>query len=513
MRHGRAAAFLATAFAVLVAVPVAARREAPVAAGRGLVVMTPHNEQIRQEFGEAFERWHERVHGERVTVLWNTPGGAGDIRRILESGAIAALRAGRPVGGTADVVFGGGTWEFEQMSRPLRGGPEADAAEATLLEPLAFDPTWLESVFGDGQLGGRPVLDPDGRWFGAALSSFGISWNRELLASAGVADPSGWDFLADPRLVGLVSLSNPAQSASVASAMEAILRYEGWDRGWAILRRAAANSRTVSASGARGPIDVSQGDAAAALCIDFYGRFQEQAVADGGSPGRIAYLDPPGKTVIEADPVGVLRGAPDPELARRFVEFVLSPDGQRLWQLPAGSPGGPLRHSLRRLPVSRAAWAADRDRFIDRADPWDAARSGPAPDPSVRPFVAPLFSAIAIDARVPLRRAWESIVRHPAYPPGGGLVVAGDVSDPVLRAMLEAFDSMPAVEGPGGAALSLSDPAQRAAARDGWLRGGWRGTGLWAEADAPADALRIRTAAHVERMMLRVVELARGEAR
>ena len=514
MRNGRAAAYLATAFAVLVAVPVVARRDAgsPRASHRTVVVMTPHNEQIRQEFGDAFGRWHERVHGERVEVAWNTPGGAGDIRRILESGALAAIREGRPIGGTADVVFGGGTWEFEQLSRPI-GAAGNEGAATTILEPVGLDPGLLRSVYGDGTLGGLPLRDPEGHWFGAALSSFGIVWNRDMLAARGVPAPEGWDSLADPRLAGLVAMSNPAQSASVASAMDAILRHEGWSRGWAILRRAAANARTVSASGARGPIDVSQGDAAEAICIDFYGRYQEQAIAEGGAPGRIAYLDPPGRTAIEADPIGLLRGAPEPELGRRFVEFALSPEGQRLWQLPAGAPGGPTRFTLRRLPVSRAVWASDRDRFVDRADPWSTARAAPGHEPSMRAFVAPLFSALAIDARVALREAWEAIRTHPAYPPGGGVVMAADVSDPALRAMLVAFDSMPTVPGPAGAACELSDAAGRRAVLDGWLRGGWRGEGLWDAADAPTDALRIRAAAHFESAMREVVRLAQEHAR
>ena len=515
MRHGRAAAFLAFAFAVLVAVPVAARREAvPVRGdGRAVIVVSPHHEQIRQEFGEAFARWHERTHGERVVVLWNTPGGASDIRRMLEAGALAALRAGRPVGGTADVVFGGGSWEFEQLKRPLSVEAGGVTRTASLLEPVAFDEAWLRAIYGEGTLGGRPVVDPAGHWFGAALSSFGIVWNREVLAHAGVDEPTGWDSLADPRLRGLTALSNPAQSGSVATAMEAILQHEGWTRGWAILRRAAANARTVSASGTRGPIDVSQGEAAEAICIDFYGRFQEQAIADGGSPGRLGYLDPPGRTAIEADPIALLRGAPEPELGRRFIEFTLSPEGQRLWQLPPGTPGGPRRFALRRLPVSRAVWAQDRDRFIDRVDPWDTARAMPGADPNVRAFIAPIFSAMAIDSRALLHRAWAAIASHPAYPAGGGIVTADDVQHPVLRRMLESFDAMPMVEAPGGATISLADAAGRAAVREGWLRGGWGAAGLWAEAEAPADALRIRCAAHFERSMRDVLAHSKEQPR
>jgi hypothetical protein len=163
--------------------------------------------------------------------------------------------------------------------------------------------------------------------------------------------------------------------------------------------------------------------------------------------------------------------------------------------------------------VSQAVWVEDRDRFIDRDDPWETARTIPGTDPNVRAFIAPLFSAMAIDTRVLLRRAWEAIVRHPAYPAGGGLVTAADVQHPVLRSMLESFDAMPVVAAPEGATISLADAAGRAAVRDGWLRGGWSGLALWAEAEAPADALRIRCAAHFERSMRDVLAVAKEQPR
>jgi hypothetical protein len=49
--------------------------------------------------------------------------------------------------------------------------------------------------------------------------------------------------------------------------------------------------------------------------------------------------------------------------------------------------------------------------------------------------------------------------------------------------------------------------------REGWLRGGWGAAGLWAEAEAPADALRIRCAAHFERSMRDVLAHSKEQPR
>jgi hypothetical protein len=284
---------------------------------------------------------------------------------------------------------------------------------------VPFDDAWLREVYGDNDIGGRTLYDPGRAWFGCALSAFGIVYNAEGLRRLGLAAPRDWSALADPRLRGEVALANPAQSGSIASGMETILQREGWQLGWAILRRAAANARSVSASATRAPIDVAQGQAVEALCIDFYGRFQQQSVTDGGSPGRVGYVDPVGKTAVDPDPVAMLRGAPHAETARRFIEFALSVEGQRLWQYRPGTEGGPRWTGLRRLPARRSLYATEMSHFTDKVDPWLLATAIANPNPDFRAFVAPLFVAMAIDNRSLLREAWACIAAHPEYPQDG----------------------------------------------------------------------------------------------
>ena len=59
-----------------------------------LVIVTPHVEQIRDEFGRAFARWHLRTQGSAVTVDWRAPGGTADIMKQLEATLEAAAKNG-----------------------------------------------------------------------------------------------------------------------------------------------------------------------------------------------------------------------------------------------------------------------------------------------------------------------------------------------------------------------------------------------------------------------------------
>ena len=516
--------------AALLAVPVALAPRGESRTGgdrRQLVIITPHQENIRSEFKRAFERWHRDTFGDEVEVVWSTPGGTSEICRVLEASYLSDLQKGQPPGGDADLLWGGGSYEFMQLSKPLVAkDPAGTEVTTTVLAPLELPREFLLATYGAERIGGVPLFDPEGRWFGTALSGFGIVSNSDVLDRLGVGLPSRWEDLTDPRLRGQVALANPAQSGSVTTAFEAILQRKGWLDGWAILRRMAANARSFSASAPKAPTDVSLGDAAAGVCIDFYGRSQAQSVADaeraaGLEPEipRVRYVDPAGETVIDPDPIGLLRGSPDPELARRFVEFTLSREGQALWQFPARdrveSPDGlgPAKYELRRLPVRRELYERDLARFSDPVDPYAIASAVEKPNPDMRAFLPPIFVAFAIDARRELAAAWKAIVSHPAYPRDRhGLVRAADVDDPTLKRMLELFDELPTVRGPGGKAYPLADLASLGPVKAGWFRDGWKDEGLWPSGASPSELFRSDAIGFFRDRYRRIERLARGEA-
>ena len=63
--------------AVVIAAPMILRDDETVGAGAAdlrLEVITPHNEAIRREFGDAFSKWYEKQTGKSVYVNWRQPG-------------------------------------------------------------------------------------------------------------------------------------------------------------------------------------------------------------------------------------------------------------------------------------------------------------------------------------------------------------------------------------------------------------------------------------------------------
>lgn len=429
VRHGSAglSALLGTALLVLIVVPFVMRPEASVVAPgtRSIVIISPHNEQIRQEFAAAFSAWHEREHGERVAIDFRRPGGTSEIRAQLMAIYEGAIKRGfiLPDGSMRDdatmpydLCFGGGTYEHGELKRGVTVVRDGETISVPISVPVEFDSGTLDSWYGENKIGVLTLYDPDRHWFGLAASSFGILYNVHSIEHFHIDPPTSWTDMTDPSYTGMLAMGDPRQSGSVATTYESILNNFGWDEGWRILRAMSANTRYFAAESKKIVLDVSHGDAAAGVTIDFYGRYQAQAVIPpGGSAddSRLRFVEPSTKVFVDPDPVSMLRGAPHPELARRFIEFSLTDEGQALWQLPARSksetdPGiGPQTYELRRMPIRRAMYERYRDRFIDDINPYTTASD--APSRGWRSMIGPMMGAFAIDVHEHLTEAWRAL--------------------------------------------------------------------------------------------------------
>ena len=173
------------------------------------------------------------------------------------------------------------------------------------------------------------------------MSQFGICYNPDVLRRLKLPPPAKWSDLADPGYAGTLALADPTKSGSVARAFELLVQGEilralaenpadqpaaleaGWAAGLRLIQKLAANARYFTDSASKIPQDVGQGNAAAGMCIDFYGRsFADELTSATGTP-RVVWIAPQGGTTLSADPIGMLKGAPHPEVAQAFVEFCL----------------------------------------------------------------------------------------------------------------------------------------------------------------------------------------------
>jgi ABC-type Fe3+ transport system substrate-binding protein len=475
---------LVFALALIIALPFLLRPKDSLLAGADetLVIITPNNEAIRYEFARGFRDWYRARTGHTARIDWRTPGGTSDIARYLASEYEApfesmwrrqlklpwsdvvqhsfdyprvelgddpdkdsiAQMARRTflqsnIGIGIDLFFGGGS--FDLATQAAAGRLVDSGFIAAHPELFGSGPTQIPQT-----LGGEPFWDKGGAWFGTVLSAFGICYNDDAIARLHVANPpANWSDLAQPAYFAQEALADPNQSGSVAKAFEMIIQQQmelarhpaggdagppddakalraGWLAAMQLIEKMGANTRYFADAATKIPIDVGDGDAAVGMAIDFYGRFQSESSRDPNSgKERMHYFNPPGGTSIGVDPIGLLRGAPHRKLALAFMEYVMSVDGQKLWDFKVGVPGGPEKYALRRLPIRRELYAPE----------YASMRA----DPNVFPYLeaqhftyhaawtAPLFNPIRFIVRVmcvdphdEARAAWDALIQanHPA---------------------------------------------------------------------------------------------------
>ncbi|MBI4978938.1 MAG: extracellular solute-binding protein [Spirochaetes bacterium] len=380
-------------FIILVAIPYLAimqsprKAEVPVSGKtETLMVISPHRREVRQEYDRGFGSWMRRTHNRNVRIEWLDVGGTSKILKDLES-----RYAKTPDKPGVDMLFGGGV------------DPYLTARDQGWLERVALSADILAAI--PATCGGSPVYDRDLRWFGVALSGFGIVYNKQMLTRLGVAEPRSWSDLGKPELFTWIASGDPRSSGSVHMCYEIILQTMGFENGWSLITRICANVRRFGEGGSIAPNEVAAGEAAAGMAIDQYA----QTVIDINGRDNLSFILPDGATTIGADAIAVLRNAPSRELAELFLNYVLSEDGQRLLYTTQGVNG--QEHSLRRLPVRKALYAGSD---APAARPYDNpggfiynGKTGSAR----RKVLADLIGVYLIDSHKELAYAWGSIIK------------------------------------------------------------------------------------------------------
>ncbi len=228
-----------------------------------------------------------------------------------------------------DVAWGGGPTVFN------------DLADKGLLQPMT-DPELLQviSEIPDTISGSAMKRYDDGQvtWVAAAISSFGFTYNKKQLAERGLPEPATWDDLASPVYAKMlpmpaISFARSTTSTSHSRIYQIILQAYGWEEGWVLLTRLAANGRPYGGS-VEAQFAVQTGEVPIGIMIDFYGYELQTKSPD------FVYVTPP-NSIVNGDPIALCATSEHPEAAQAFIRWVLT-DGQKIWLDP----------KVNRLPIS-----------------------------------------------------------------------------------------------------------------------------------------------------------------
>ena len=257
-----------------------------------LLIYTPHGQDLLRDFVAQYKQKYPDVEVQFLDM---------GSREILER---VRVERNRP---QADLWWGAAHTTFQT------------AADENLLAP--FRPSWADKV-------PETARDPQDRWYGTYDTPQVIAYNSEAIATSEA--PRDWDDVLDPKWRDKILIRNPNPS----DTMRAIFGGMIWrlykdtgsaDKGFEWLRKLDANVHEYTADGTLLMQKLARREGLITLWdMPDVRLYKEQK----GLP--VAYVVPASGTPVVTDGIAIVKGAPNEAEARRFYEFVTTPESLAL---------------------------------------------------------------------------------------------------------------------------------------------------------------------------------------
>ncbi|MBL0141780.1 MAG: ABC transporter substrate-binding protein [Betaproteobacteria bacterium] len=161
----------------------------------------------------------------------------------------------------------------------------------------------------------NPLPEYDGSFTAVRLGTLGIAYNTRLIKTP----PQNWQDLQKPAFKGAFGIANPALSGTAYMSVALLSKAFGWSYFEAL----RANGAKMGKGSGQVVDDTASGDLVASLAVDYI------TLDKIGKGATLALAYPPEMLVIPS-PVAIFKGSPNTEAAKKFVDFVLSKEGQTI---------------------------------------------------------------------------------------------------------------------------------------------------------------------------------------
>lgn len=265
----------------------------------------------------------------------------------MSSGEVLARLHAEKANPQTDVWFGGGSDAFIQ------------AKEEGLI--VAYKSPNAENVK-------SAFRDEEGYWTGVSIVVVGLLVNDDRLNDKGLKMPETWDDLADPVYKDELMASNPNTSGTAYTTVSGILQMMGEEKGWEFLDKMYANIPFLEKSGSAPAKKALAGEYAIGIVPDPH----ISLLRNPDVP--LTPIFPKDGVLAWPSPVAIVNGAKHPNNTKIFVDWCLSPEGQKI--LMKASPrvpttdvetieGVPSVSDLSLIAYDHLKWGAERERIIE----------------------------------------------------------------------------------------------------------------------------------------------------
>lgn len=255
----------------------------------------------------------------------------------------------------------------------LRAEFEAGAPQPDVL--LIADMVTMEGLESEGRLMAYPeadisaydpaLMDDEGHYFSTKLITTGIVYN-----TAAPMVPSSYADLLKPEAEGKLAMPSPLTSGAATIHMAAITAHP--DLGWEYYEGLAEQGANPQGGNGGTYRAIAGGEKLYGFVVDFL------PIREKLSGAPVEFVFPEEGVSAVTEPVAILSTAQNPEAAKAFVDFLISPEGQQLAAdmgylpaHPAITPpeGFPARDQIKLLDFDPAQALADdqanKERFTE----------------------------------------------------------------------------------------------------------------------------------------------------
>lgn len=313
----------------------------PNSSARRLTIYTPHGQDLLRDFISRYKQQYGEIDIQFLDM------GSSDVLQRVRA------ERNRP---QADLWWGAAHTSFQT------------AAEENLLSP--YRPTWADHV-------SESSRDAQNRWYGTYETPEVIVYNSDAVAVSEA--PRDWDDVLDPKWRDKILIRNPNPSDTMQVIFGGIIwRYYkdsgSPQQGYEWLRRLDQNVHEYTADGTLLMQKLARREGLVSLWnMPDVRLFKEQ------KNFPVAYVIPASGTPVIIDGIAILRGAPNEEEAKRFYEFVTTPESlvhaaHKYYRIPVrpdiekSQLPGWMNESFTRMPID---WDVLRKHGADWIRYWD----------------------------------------------------------------------------------------------------------------------------------------------
>ena len=266
--------------------PAAENNEEPANDPSGTVVVySPHDADPLNAGVNAFMKKYPNIQVEVVAA------GTGELCNRI------AAESANPI---ADVLWG--------------GGADSLAAFKDYFQPyVCANDEYIDAAY----------KDPDGYWIGESPLPMVIFYNKDLLEKDGLEPPTSWADLVNEEWKGKIAYCLPSKSGSAYTQLCTMLLAEGGkEEGWDFIKKLYDNldGRIVDSSGKCHKM-VADGEFYIGLTI-------EKSAIKYADDDSVGFVYPSDGTSAVPDGVSLVKGCPNEENAKLFIDFVTSKECQ-----------------------------------------------------------------------------------------------------------------------------------------------------------------------------------------